>query len=258
MSVLRRFAIITMSSVALCSLSSPGKAAAADSSGLTDGERLYMQASYQAAVGALKREIGAAPKNATLHYYLANTYLALGLLELATLEYQNSLRLDPHGPVGSNSSAAIRSLQARLAADPTVSARTASPPPASAAPAVSIPFGFGASAASNSGTSPVAASVPPTTGPLPSFMIEAQLQIERVNSEANAKIATLNTEMQDALRQAYYHKGTSAYLSSDPFGVQTDYQNRIAEIQRQARQETDQIQDYANQRLRAWQETMSR
>ncbi|HEY9681280.1 MAG TPA: hypothetical protein V6C86_06855 [Oculatellaceae cyanobacterium] len=258
MSVLRRFAIMTMSSFAVCSLSLlGGAAAAADSSGLTDGERFYMQANYQAAVGALKREIGAAPKNATLHYYLANTYLALGLLELATLEYQNSLRLDPHGQVGRNSSAATQSLQARLAVDPTASTPTAAAPPASARPAASIRFGFGASPTSNSSAPPVAASGSPTE-PVPSFMIEAQQQIQRVNAEANAKIATLNTEMQDALRPIYYGKGKSLYQNGDPYGIQTDYQNRIIEIQRQAKQETDQIQDYANQRLRAWQETMSR
>jgi tetratricopeptide (TPR) repeat protein len=235
-----------------------GAVYAADVPGLTEGERLYTEGNHQAAVGALKREIGQAPKNGTLHYYLANTYLSLNLLELALAEYQTALRLDPHGAVGYNSQTAIQSLQATMSTDPLMMQAS---PPASGGGRASVRFGSGAlpSGAVQIGApggTQLGAPSPIQDQQPPPFMAEAQQQIQRVQAEANAKIGNLKTEMQTALSQTTSSRYRAIY--GDNPDVKTDYEKRIAELERQAKQETDQIQQYADERLRAWQESMSR
>ena len=220
--------------VAFCPIGNPASVRAAETSELTEGERLYQQGNYKAAIGSLKQELVRVPESAMLHYYLANSYLAISELELATPEYETALKLDPNGSVGKSASKALQELQA------------------------SAHYGQSSSQGGVTGggaSSGASGAVDSKASGTPDFMVEAAKRIERVNAEADRKISQLNTEMQNAVGQTsfqeYTPRGQVTYTVGNAQAVKDDYQKRISEVRREAKIETDQIQSAANSRLKA-------
>lgn len=93
------------------------------------GVALYGKADYQAALPLLEAAIKSGKaKDATAHYYLANTYLQLGRQAEALREYSVSLRLDPSGPSSGYCQQAINRISS------TVTSQSASLPYPAVAP----------------------------------------------------------------------------------------------------------------------------
>jgi len=101
------------------------------------GDKYYKAGDFQNAANSWQSSIANNPRNAYVHYMLANALINLKQNGQAAGEYSKAAELDPTGPIGTYSRQALvtMSRQAASIAQPAGSSGRTAPPPAASAPA---------------------------------------------------------------------------------------------------------------------------
>jgi len=195
------------------------------------GCQLYNAKSYTQAMPIFCETVKKFPNFWPGHYYLANTYLALGQRSAAKKEYETVLTCQP-APPADTSSACQKVLASMGGASAAASASTAT----SSSPNGAETGGTGAGAAEEGDKK---------EGEKPETLREKERrwQIERLRKECNEKISELKVEMKEKMahgesnaNQWYKYPDGSvkvALSNEEEAAIEKEYQEKMAHVRQE-------------------------
>jgi tetratricopeptide (TPR) repeat protein len=199
---------------------------------VTQGKKFYQQGNYQKAAHCFETHITLHPKDATAHYLLGNSYVALHRNCKASEEYQTAADLDPHGPVGQYSKQGLTGLANQA------EQRTAAPPPQ--------PFSRFQPASESQHAAAEAAEQERLTS-------ERDAKINEIRSDAQERVARIQSEMQgnlDANGHSLRARGRYYYDPADANDeVKKQYQPQIDAIKNDAQKRIDAVKSLYDRKL---------